>query len=168
MKNKIFLSACLLAALTSAPTFASSDEAPKHIPGIFVGFTNFDGETEFSYGIEYEYKISKLWGAGVVFETTPDAHHEAGVDVALAAVYLHPWKELRLGLGFGKETVGSYTEDDGHGHLHHHSSHKEDVIRTSVSYDFHVGDFGVAPTLALDFIDGETATIFGVALVRAF
>lgn len=50
----------------------------------------------------------------------------------------------------------------------HHSSHKEDVIRTSISYDFHVGGFGVAPTLALDFVDGETATVIGVAFIKAF
>ncbi|MGB1262883.1 MAG: hypothetical protein ACPG52_08245 [Cognaticolwellia sp.] len=171
MNNKMLVAAGVFAALTSSSVFASSDEGhatPKHIPGVFVGFTNFDGETEFSYGLEYEYKISKKWGAGVVYEKTNDAHHGAGVDVALAAVYLHPWKELRLGLGFGKETVGSYDSDDGHGHVHHHKSHKENLIRTSVSYDFHVGDFGVAPTLAFDFIDGETATIFGVAIVKAF
>lgn len=171
MNNKMLLAAGVLATLVASPVFASSPEghsSPKHIPGVFVGFTNANDETEFSYGLEYEYKISKLWGAGIVYEKTDDAHHGAGVDVALAAVYLHPWKELRVGLGFGKEKVGSYTEDDGHGHLHHHASHKEDLVRTSVSYDFHVGDFGVAPTLAFDFVNGQTATIFGIAVVRAF
>ena len=171
MNNKMLLTAGVLVALSSSSVFASSDDshaAPKHIPGVFVGFTNANSETEFSYGIEYEYKLSKEWGMGVVYEKTDDAHHGAGVDVALAAVYLHPWKELRLGVGFGKETVGSYDEDDGHGHMHHHKSHKEDVYRASVSYDFHVGDFGIAPTLAFDFVGSQTATIFGIAIVRAF
>jgi hypothetical protein len=168
MKNKMLIAASVITALTTSSAFASTDETPKHIPGVFVGYTNFDGETEFSYGIEYEYKFSKLWGAGIVYEKTDDAHHGAGVDVALAAVYLHPWKELRVGLGYGKETVGSYTDNSDVDHPHYHSSHKEDLVRTSISYDFHVGDFGIAPTLAVDFIDGETATIFGVAIVRAF
>ena len=168
MNNKMLLAAGIFATLTAAPTFASTDESPKHIPGVFLGYTNAQGNTEFSYGIEYEYKFSKLWGAGIVYEKTDDAHHGAGVDVALAAAYLHPWKELRIGLGFGKETVGSYDEDDGHGHVHHHKSHKEDVIRTSLSYDFHVGEFGIAPTIALDFVGSETATVFGIAIVRAF
>lgn len=171
MNKKIFLAASVLAALASTTVMASNDEghaSPKHIPGVFIGFTRANSETEFSYGIEYEYKISKQWGAGLVYEKTDDAHHGAGVDVALAAVYLHPWKELRVGLGFGKETVGSYDEDDGHGHIHHHASHKEDVIRTSLSYDFHVGEFGVAPTLAFDFVGSQTATVFGVAIVKAF
>lgn len=167
MKNRVLLTAVVLTTLATPTVFASTDDvhvAPKHIPGVFVGYTNANSETEFSYGLEYEYKFSKLWGAGVVFEKTDDAHHGAGVDVALAAVYLHPWKELRVGLGFGKETVGSYTDHDHH----YHKSHKEAVIRTSISYDFHINDFGIAPTLAFDFVDGETATIFGIALVRPF
>ncbi|MEZ7972532.1 MAG: hypothetical protein QMC00_04195 [Pseudomonadales bacterium] len=41
-------------------------------------------------------------------------------------------------------------------------------MRTSLSYDFHVGGFGIAPTLAVDFVDGETATVFGFAVVKAF
>ena len=171
MKTSVFLTSIILAILLNKTAFAannSGDAAPKHIPGVFVGFTNFDGESEFSYGIAYEYKFSKMWGAGFVYEKTDDAHHGAGVDVVLAAVYLHPWKELRLGIGLGKETVGSYDEDDGHGHIHHHKSHKEDITRASISYDFHVGEFGVAPTLAVDFIGSERATIFGVAVVKAF
>ena len=164
MNNKMLLVAGVFATLATSAVSASSDEAPKHIPGVFVGYTNANSETEFSYGVEYEYKFSKLWGAGVVYEKTDDAHHGAGVDVAIAAVYLHPWKELRIGLGYGKETVGSYTDHDHH----YHSSHKEDVVRTSLSYDFHVGSYGIAPTLAFDFVDGETATVFGVAFVRGF
>ena len=164
MNNKILLAAGIIATLTTSTAFASTEEYPKHIPGVFVGYTNADSETEFSYGVEYEYKFSKLWGAGVVYEKTDEAHHGAGVDIALAAVYLHPWKELRVGLGVGQETVGSYTDHDHH----YHKSHKENVVRTSLSYDFHLGDYGIAPTLAFDFVDGETATVFGVAFVRAF
>ena len=45
---------------------------------------------------------------------------------------------------------------------------KNTKYRASVSYDFHVGDFGIAPTLAFDFVGSQTATVFGVAIVRAF
>lgn len=168
MKNKMFLAAGVFAALAANPTFASNNETPKHIPGIFLGYTNAQGDTEFTYGIEYEYKFSKLWGAGLVYERTDEAHHGVGVNVALASVYLHPWKALRIGLGYGKETVRSYTDNSDTEHPHHHESHDESLIRTSLSYDFHVGDFGIAPTLAFDFVDSETATVFGVAFVRAF
>jgi hypothetical protein len=156
MKNKTILTAGLLCSLAIAPAFASSNETVQHVPGIFVGFTDAEGETEFSYGLEYEYKFSKQWGAGIVYEKTDKAHHEDGVEVKLAAIYLHPWKNLRLGAGAGKEEIGG------------HHPHTEDLYRASVSYDFHLGDFGIAPTLAIDFVDGETATVFGIAIVRPF
>jgi hypothetical protein len=171
MNNKMLLAVGVLTTLITAPVFASNDEGhaePKHIPGVFMGYTHADGESEFSYGIEYEYKFSKQWGAGLVYEKTDDAHHGAGIDITLAAVYLHPWKELRIGLGIGQEKVGSYTDNSDIDHPHYHSSHKEDVVRASLSYDFHVGNIGVAPTLAFDFVDGETATVFGVAFVKPF
>jgi len=161
MKYKILVAIFLL--LTATTSYASSDDK-HHFPGLFVGATTFDGETEFSYGFEYEYKFSTLWGAGFVYETTADAHHGAGVDVALAAIYLHPWKELRIGAGYGQESVGTYMDHDHH----EHGGYDEDLARLSVSYDFHLGGFGIAPTVAVDFIDGETATIVGLAFIKAF
>ena len=88
MKNKTLIAAGIFAALSALPAVASSDESPKHIPGIFLGFTNFESETEFTYGIEYEYKFSKQWGAGLVYERTDEGHDGDGTDLALAALYL--------------------------------------------------------------------------------
>ena len=102
MKYKLLTASLLL--LTSNLSYAS-DESAHHFPGIFLGATTFDGETNFSYGIEYEYKFSKLWGAGLTYEKTDDAHHGGGVDIALASIYLHPWKELRVGAGYGNHRI---------------------------------------------------------------
>ena len=153
MKNKVL--ATLILASTASLSYASSDEH-HHFPGVFIGATSADSETEFSYGIEYEYKFSKLWGAGIVFEKTDDAHHGDGVEVTLASAYLHPWKELRVGVGFGQEKVGGA------------HSFEEDLARVSLSYDFHVAGFGIAPTVAVDFVDGETATVLGIAIIMSF
>lgn len=153
MKLKFVLGMAIAAATTTV--CASSDEH-QHFAGVFVGGTSIDDETDFSYGLEYEYKFSKLWGAGVVFEKTDNAHHGDGIEVMLASAYIHPWKELRVGAGFGQEKVGGS------------HSHREDLVRISVSYDFHVASIGIAPTIAADFVDGETATVFGVAFIKSF
>jgi len=86
------------------------------------------------------------------------------IDVPLVSTYLHSWKQLRFGLDFGKERVGSDTAYDHH----FNTSHKDYLVRASVSYDFHVGRFGVVPTLALDSVDGETATVAGDGFVMPF
>ena len=149
--------------LSTTFSHASTDEH-KNFAGIFVGATTFDGETELSYGLEYEYKFSPMWGAGLTLERTADSHHGGGADLAIAAIYLHPWKELRVGAGIGKEYVGSYTTDDHH----EHGSYNETLTRLSLSYDFHVASIGIAPVVAVDFIDGETATVIGLAFVKSF
>jgi hypothetical protein len=153
MKLKTLAIASLIATCVSAPALASS-KTNHHFPGIFLGATSVDSETDFSYGFEYEYKPNKMWGAGFVYEKTDDAHHGDGITVKLVSAYVHPWKDLRVGLGFGKETVG------GH--------HSESLTRVSFSYDYHVGEFGIAPTLAFDRVNGETATVFGLAFIKPF
>jgi hypothetical protein len=152
VSSTLFVSTLLLSASYTA--FAAGDA--HHFPGVFIGMTNAESETEFTYGIEYEYKFDHQWGVGAVYEKTDDAHHEDGVTVKLASIYYHPVNNVRLGLGFGEEKIGG------------DHPHTEDLYRLSASYDFHVADFGIAPTLAVDFIDGEEAYVFGVAFIRPF
>jgi len=155
MKIKSIIIATALSAVTSTTIMASENDH-RHFPGIFLGASTIDGETDFSYGLEYEYKPTKLIGAGIVYENTDNAEHSDGVEVLLAAVYLHPWKELRLGVGFGREKVGG------------DHSHKESLARISINYDFHVGGIGIAPTVAVDFVGGETDTIVGLSFIKSF
>ena len=136
------------------PAYAAGDA--KHIPGIFVGGTHIDSETDFTFGFEYEYKFNKQWGLGAVYERTNDAHHGDGVGVWVASLYYHPSYNIRLGIGAGEEKVGG-----GH-------PHTESLIRVSAAYDFHIGNYGVAPTIAADFVDGNEAIVFGVAFTRPF
>ncbi|WJG09908.1 hypothetical protein [Aliiglaciecola sp. LCG003] len=133
---------------------AAGDE--QHFPGVFIGMTNAENETELTYGFEYEYKFNTNWGAGAVYEKTKDAHHGDGITVSLASLYYHPTQNVRLGMGVGREKLGG------------DHPHSEDLYRLSASYDFHLGDFGVAPTVAVDFIDGEEAYVLGVAFIKPF
>lgn len=148
----VLLSASLL---ISANDVLAADDA-HHFPGIFVGYTNASDETHFTYGLEYEYKFNHSWGLGAAYEKIDDAHHDDGVTVTVAQLFYHPLNTLRFGLGVGKEKIGGA------------HPHTEDLYRLSASYEYHIGDFGLAPTLAVDFIDGEKAYVFGVALVRPF
>jgi hypothetical protein len=133
----------------------ASDDA-HHFPGIFFGYTNASDETHFTYGLEYEYKLNQSWGLGAVYEKIDDAHHGDGVTVSVAVLFYHPLNNVRFGLGAGKEKIGG------------DHPHTEDLYRLTASYEYHIGNFGLEPTLAVDFIDGEKAYVFGVALVRPF
>ena len=149
----------LLIASTLSPSLAMASDEHKpitHTVGVFTGVTINDGESDSSYGLEYEYKLNQDWGVGLVYEKTPDAHHEDGITVTLASVYAHPTANWRIGFGVGQEKIGG------------HHSYTKDLIRTSVAYDFHLASFGIAPSLAFDVGDGDTATVVGLAFTKSF
>lgn len=153
---KVIPTLLLSASLLVFTSQSSAAGDAHHFPGIFVGYTHAESHTEFTYGIEYEYKFNSEWGLGAIYEKTDNAHHGDGVTVKILEAFYHPTSYLRLGVGAGKEKIGG------------DHPHTEDLYRLSASYEYHIGDFGVAPTLAVDFIDGEEAYVFGVALIRPF
>lgn len=135
--------------------YASAEGSKHHYFGIFQGYTHIKDETEFTYGLEYEYKFNSQWGAGLVYEKSDKLHHGDGVDVSLGSVYYHP-ESWRFGLGFGREKIGG------------DHPHSENLTRVSAGYDFHVGDFEIAPAVAVDFVNGDEATVFGLAILKSF
>jgi len=148
----ILLFVCLLNNISSVLAATKA----HHFPGVFFGYTNAADETHFTYGLEYEYKFNQTWGLGGVYEKVDDAHHGDGVTVTVAELFYHPLNNIRLGVGVGKEKIGG------------DHPHSEDLYRLTASYEYHIGDFGLAPTLAVDFIDGEKGYVFGLALIRPF
>lgn len=166
--------ATLLALGLSSASYASdaSHGFDRHIVGLFVGATRTDvpkiddhghevhgeeeSETETSFGIEYEFRFTKHVSAGLTYEETPDGHHDAGVSLALINLYYRPDSHWRLGAGVGEEEI-----DGEHGKT-------ETVSRVGVAYDFHVGGFGIAPTVNVDFVDDKTATVAGIVFSKSF
>lgn len=149
----------LFLALISNSVFAADDphQAPaKHVVGAFLGITSADEHTYGTFGGEYEYRIDRMFGVGVLVEHTPKAHHGDGTTIFMGQLHLHPWKELRLTGGYGREKI------------HHEGSHSEDVLRLGVAYDFHMNGFGIAPTFNVDWINGHTSKVFGFVINKGF
>jgi len=142
-----------LLALTSMNIQAAGNK--QHFLGAFVGILD-NGETDSVLGIEYEYKFNSKWGVGALYEKASDAHHGDGISSKIAALYYHPVGNWRLGAGFGEEKIGGA------------HPHTEDLTRLGVSYDFHFGDMGIAPSLNFDRINGHTSKVYGVAFIWAF
>ncbi|MBT1065134.1 hypothetical protein KJY73_16195 [Bowmanella sp. Y26] len=152
-KGMLLASSLSVVSLFSAQLSASE---AKHYPGVFIGALNSGGETELSLGLEYEYRFTPHWGAGLVYEKASEAHHGDGVSATIAALYYHPYAGWRLGAGIGREKV------------HGDHGHTEDLYRLNVAYDFHLGDFGVAPTFSVDRVDGHHSRVYGISITKAF
>ncbi len=160
IKPIFWLSAFLLSLVASGPAFAeehgeTEHHFPRNVVGVFLGATDAD-TTELTIGVEFEHRFTEKFGLGVVVEHTPDAHHKDGVSVALAAVHFHPGGGFRLTGGIGFEEIHG-----AHGHTN-------TLYRVGVAYDIEMGSFALAPTINVDFIDGEEAIVFGVVLSRHF
>ncbi len=134
----------------------SSNDINHHSMGVFVGSTNSNSETEYSYGLGYEYKFNSNWGAGIVFEKTNEAYNSQGSEVVVGEVYYHPTFEFRIGLGFGQEKIGG------------NISQTNELYRLSISYYFDLGDFGVAPMIALDRVNNDSSTVAGISIIKMF
>ncbi len=149
------LSCIGVSATEPAHSSHGDGHAKKHFIGVFFGA--YDGEeTDAAWGVEYEYKFNSHWGIGALYEDVKDAHHGDGISSTIGTLYFHPKGAWRLGMGFGREKVGGS------------HSHTEDLLRMGVAYDFHVGEFGIEPSLNFDRVDGEISKVYGVALVWSF
>jgi len=146
-----------LALLMNTPFLSHAKEHATHYPGIFLGSTKFDGETNFTYGLEYEYRLTSSWGLGGAYERINKAHHGDGATVWTAMGFYHPMKSIKLGIGVGQERLGGG-----------HPKNKE-LIRFAAAYEYHLTDrIEVAPTIDIDLIDGDVAFVAGLAFLVTF
>jgi hypothetical protein len=151
---------CCLAVLVQAQSVFSSEDhhgsTDKHMIGVFLGAEDDARETEFSYGFEYEYRFTEHLGGGLLYERVDDAHHGDGVSVVLGMLSLHPHGGWRFVLGVGREEI-----DGSHGH-------NENLVRFGAGYDFHLGKFGIEPTISVDRSAGNSKFIYGILFNRKF
>lgn len=144
---------------------------PDHALGVFLGGTTTEESSEFTFGLEYEYRLTKHIGIGIVGEHTPDAAaFTQGATTALALVHLHPYRGLSLIAGIGAEIGhGSELEEElefeegvARRRIVGVEPEAEIVYRLGVAYDVHLSKtFSIAPSVNVDFVNGEENVVFG-------
>ena len=159
--TKLAYSIIATLAVSTSAIAADDDKLNQHVVAAFVGVTDTDYSNESTYGLEYEYRFNNAWGVGGVWERTPDGHSDSNglkkdTSVKVISAYWHK-DYFRLGLGVGQEKV------------HGEHSHTEDLIRASAAYDFHLTpNLGIAPSVAIDRVDGKNVYVYGAAITYAF
>jgi hypothetical protein len=106
--------------------------------------------TEASIGLDYEYRLSRLWGIGFLFDYVGG---DARASVAGVPVYLHPVGGLKLLAAPG---------------LEHHEGENEFLVRLGLGYEFEVGRWAITPGANVDFVDGEETYVYGLYIGRGF
>ena len=123
---------------------------PHHISVLLAG-TEIDGhDTAPTIGLDYEYRVNKLLGLGLVAEYAAD---DIDATTFLAVADVHLYKGLIMQLGPGVEF----------------GEHEHFVARMGMLYEWEFDAFTVSPQLHFDYMDGaENAVVFGIAIGKNF
>jgi hypothetical protein len=148
-----FVSSITPAAAQSSEHESSHEAETEHdfhpnLLAVFFGVTEEGREEGFAVGIEYERRLNKSFGIGLLAERTGEL--DLNVYAIPFAFHAGAWK-LYAAPGI---------EDGEHG--------SESLIRLGIEYGFEVGQFEIAPQLDVDFVDGEEVYVMGITIGKGF
>ncbi len=146
------LAGCASTRLATEPVEAHHDgeHGHSHHVTLFLGNTRAHGEDGFTVGADYEYRLSRLAGIGA-FVDRAEGHHDT--TIVGPALFVHPYGHWRL-------LVAPAVENEG--------SENQFLLRAGLAYEFEVGEWTIAPTLNVDFVDGEESSVFGLSIGHGF
>ena len=134
----------------SEPVHHAAHDFHPNFLGIFVGISSESRrERGIALGIEYERRLNKSFGIGLVAEYT-----SGDLDFWVYAV------PFAYHTGRWKLYVAPGIEDGDHG--------TESLIRIGAEYAYEVGGWEVSPQLDLDFVNGEEVFVLGVVFGKGF
>ena len=144
--------------LAAEQTHAAHPDAEHHhqnVVELFVGNTYEDthhgSENGFTVGFTYERRFSTLLGVGGAYEYAAGDFDKWSIGIPL---FIHPHKGWRFQLAPG---------------LEHKNSEDEFLLRIGAAYEFMLSDrWMMIPEMAVDFVDGEEAIVYGLAFGFGF
>lgn len=164
---------------------SSHQEYPHHA-SMLLGATSglYDnGNTGFTFGLEYEYKFLELlpiMGVGFEFETVVFDNPEY---IFGFPVFLHPYKGFKFFISPNlilreEETTENNPTEKESGKIQFqsdnelnnntiHSKYKF-FIRMGAGYDFHFEQFSITPIMSIDLIEANTYLVYGVSFGYSF
>jgi hypothetical protein len=120
--------------------------------GLFLGGSHHSEENGFSVGLDYEHRISDIFGVGGLVEYTTEDFDSW---VFAAPVFIHPYMGLRLLAAPGFEN---------------RESENKFLVRAGIAYQIPVTKgVSITPEYNVDFItNGEKVHVYGVSVGVGF
>jgi hypothetical protein len=141
----------------AAKEHGESDHHKNHV-ALLAGFTEAEehhgeqGAPDFTIGIDYERRLSKVFGIGVLADWVIEDNREYMVGIP---IFLHAGRHAKFELA---PAVRHLT----------HSGENQFVFRTGFLWDFHVGKISIAPAVFYDFSEGQDFFAFGLGFGKGF
>ena len=125
---------------------------------LFTGATtNFEHDsTDFTLGIDYEYRFSEMFGVGLFGEIVFAEHEETLIGVPFFIHMKNSPLKIVLAPGIIK------------GEDHHHHKYEKFLFRGGLGYDIHLGSCSITPTVNADLVDGHVSLAYGIAFGVGF
>lgn len=146
----------------------------RHHLGLTLAATSHlekGGNTYFTLGAEYEYRISKLIGIGVIGELIFAEHTEYLFALPL---FFHVTESLWFRIAPGYE-IAHHSEEgkdvhakEGHGNGENCTQKAKFLTRIGAGYNLNAGGFIITPTVDLDFFKSQTSLVWGINICRGF
>lgn len=122
-----------------------NEEEKKSSLSVFIGGTTNTDATAFTIGLDYQYRINKLIGVGLVLDY---ATQEIKSLLLAPAAFLHLW-HFEIVVAPGAEFSGDEVSF---------------VFRTGIGYEFELNRFTISPSLLFDTERNEKESlVYGVA-----
>jgi len=172
-KFKFGLMSFLVFTILTVNCFAQDEDSheegehERHHIGIFFGATTNldDEETDFSLGLDYEYRLLPQLGIGLLGEVT---FAENEVFIVGVPIFLHPSKGLILGVAPGVEISDEIAETEAEGGEQLLETKTNFLLRFIAAYEMEFNGLTLAPTVSLDLVDGEESLVYGISLGKGF
>jgi hypothetical protein len=153
MKHQTGSITALLFLLLILPALAQAaepdnEEFKRNGFELFAGATFNHSETNASFGLSYERRVTEKFGIGGLVEYTNGREWVYAVPFSWRIT--DPWKVM---------VAPGWEHEEGENTY---------LTRVGTSYEFEIGEMTLAPEINFDFVDGDTAFVAGVSLGWAF
>jgi len=108
------------------------------------------GDPDFAIGIDYERRLSKVFGLGVLADWVIDREYMIGIPL-----FLHAGRHVKFELAPAFRHLSHSGEDDF-------------VLRTGFLLDFPVGKVTISPGIFYDIAEGQDFLAFGIGVGTGF
>lgn len=146
-KQIIFVTALLIFLLLPGNIWGQEEESPegKSDISLFLGASSSSSDIAFTIGVDYQYRINRVFGVGGVLD---HATGDFQSTLVAPALFLHV-KQLSFTIAPGLEFSGEETEF---------------VVRIGAEYEFELSRFAIVPGVFYDTErDGFPTWVYGVA-----
>lgn len=148
LRISVVIFGMVMFACTVSPASVGAEGAHKHHASVIAGVTEKSGESAWTYGFEYAFRLNNRWALGGWYEEST-GDFELGSLGVQGNFFLTENFPLLIGIGAERELFGE----------------TKYLARLGAQYQFHTGPISIAPAGWIDLVENGNELYFIGVLV---